>query len=58
MLAPGHSAGAVSKRQAEDLLAEIDRIGHENDRYRQVVAEIRRVLVLLEAEKLPEDEIS
>jgi hypothetical protein len=49
MLPPGHSAGAVSKQQAEDLLAEIDRMGQESDRYRQAVAEIRRVLALLEA---------
>lgn len=53
MLPPGHSAGAVSKRQAEDLLAEIDRIGQENDQYRQAVTEIRRVLALLEAGRGP-----
>ena len=50
MLPPGHSAGAVSKRQAEDLLAEIDRMDQENDRYRRAVAEVRRVLAVLEGE--------
>jgi hypothetical protein len=53
MLPPGHSAGAVSKQQAEDLLAEIDRMGQENDQYRQVVAQIRRVLGVLEAGRSP-----
>lgn len=48
MLSPGHSAGAVSKDQAEQLLAEIDRIGAENGRYRQAVAELRRVLAVLD----------
>jgi hypothetical protein len=50
MLPPGHSAGAVSKDQAEQLLAEIDRIGAENGRYRQAVAELRRILVLLDTD--------
>ena len=49
MLASGHSAGAVSKVQAEELLAEIDRIGLENDRYRQAVAELRQVLSALDS---------
>jgi hypothetical protein len=48
MLSPGHSAGAVSKDQAEQLLAEIDRIGAENSRYRQAVAELRRILAVLD----------
>jgi hypothetical protein len=48
MLPPGHSAGAVSKAQAEQLLAEIDRIGEENDRYRLAVAELRRILAALD----------
>ena len=50
MLPPGHSAGAVSKDQAEQLLAEIDRVGTENSRYRQAVAELRRILTLLDAD--------
>jgi hypothetical protein len=49
MLPAGYSAGAVSKDQAEELLAEIDRIGLENGRYRQAVGELRRVLDLLDA---------
>ncbi len=49
MLPPGHSAGAVSKDQAEQLLAEIDRIGEENGHYRQAVAELRRILAVLDA---------
>jgi hypothetical protein len=49
MLPPGHSAGAVSKDQAEQLLAEIDRIGEENARYRQAVSELRQVLAALES---------
>ena len=48
MLAPGHSAGAVSKSQAEQLLAEIDRMGEENNRYRRAVAELRRILSVLD----------
>ncbi len=50
MLAPGQSAGAVSRDQAEQLLAEIDRIGAENSRYREAVAELRRILALLDAD--------
>jgi hypothetical protein len=49
MLPAGYSAGAVSKHQAEELLAEIDRIGLENGLYRQAVRELRRVLDLLDA---------
>jgi hypothetical protein len=48
MLSPGHSAGAVSKDQAEQLLAEIDRIGAENGRYRRAVEELRRILATLD----------
>jgi hypothetical protein len=50
MLPPGHSAGAVSKDQAEQLLAEIARIGEENERYRQAVAELRRILAVLDTQ--------
>jgi hypothetical protein len=50
MLPSGHSAGAVSKTQAEELLAEIDRIGEENSRYRQAVAELRRIVAVLDGE--------
>jgi hypothetical protein len=48
MLPPGHSAGAVSRDQAEQLLAEITRIGQENAHYREAVAELRRILAVLD----------
>jgi len=50
MLPPGHSAGAVTKAQAEALLAEVDRSQGDLARYRQAIVELRRVLVLLDAD--------
>jgi hypothetical protein len=56
MLPPGHSAGAVSKAQAEELLAEIDRNRGDIARYRKAVDELRRVLAVLESELATPDQ--
>lgn len=48
MLAPGHSAGALTKDHAVQLFREIERITEENDRYREAVAELRRILAVLD----------
>jgi hypothetical protein len=50
MLPPGHSAGAVSKAQAEELLAEVERRHSDLARYQQAVDELRRVLSALESD--------
>jgi hypothetical protein len=44
MLPEGHSAGAVSKEQARQLLEEITTARAETQRYRQAVSELRRIL--------------
>jgi hypothetical protein len=44
MLPEGHSAGAVSKAQARQLLEEVVTARAETERYRQAVAELRRIL--------------
>jgi hypothetical protein len=44
MLPEGHSAGAVSKAQARQLLEEIVTARAETARYRRAVAELRRIL--------------
>lgn len=56
MLPPGHSAGALTKAQAQALLAEIDRSQGDLARFRRAVDELRRVLAALEAEGGPFDE--
>jgi hypothetical protein len=48
MLPPGHSAGAVSKAQAEELLVEVERSHGDLARYRLALDELRRVLSVLE----------
>lgn len=53
MLPSGHSAGAVSKAQAEELLAEIDRSRDDIARYRKAVEELRRLLAVLDSELGP-----
>jgi hypothetical protein len=49
MLPEGHSAGAVSKEQARQLLEEVATAKAETDRYCQAVAELRRMLHTLNA---------
>jgi hypothetical protein len=51
MLPEGHSAGAVSKAQARQLLDEVTTAKAETDRYRQAFAELRRILDDFEAAK-------
>ena len=51
MLPPGHSAGAVTKTQAEELLAEIDRSQGDLARYQHAIDELRRVLAVLELDQ-------
>jgi hypothetical protein len=50
MLPPGHSAGAVSKSQAEELLLEVERNHGDLARYRHALDELRRVLSVLECD--------
>jgi hypothetical protein len=50
MLPPGHSTGAVTKTQAEELSAEIDRSHGELARYQQAVDGLWRVLGVLDAD--------
>jgi hypothetical protein len=44
MLAPGHSAGALSKRDAERLIAEVGMTKDENARQRNTIAELQRTV--------------
>jgi hypothetical protein len=48
--APRHSAGAVTKTRAEELLAEIDRSHGDLARYQQAVNELWRVLAVLDVD--------
>ena len=48
MLPPGHSVGATSREQAQDLFAELARSDIENARYRELVGKLRRVLEVLD----------
>jgi hypothetical protein len=48
MLPPGHSAGALTKDAAMALVEEVLNSRSETERYRQVVAELRRVLEALD----------
>jgi hypothetical protein len=50
MLSPGHSAGAVSRDHALRLFEEIAGLQQETARYRDAVAELRRVLVALDVQ--------
>jgi hypothetical protein len=50
MLPEGHSAGAVSKEQARQLLDELMTAKDETTRYRHAVAELRRILDALSAQ--------
>jgi hypothetical protein len=45
VLPEGHSAGAVGRDQARELLEEILTTRVETERYRQAVGELRRMLV-------------
>jgi hypothetical protein len=47
-LAPGHSAGALSREVAQALIEEVANARQETQRYREAVAELRRVLDALE----------
>jgi hypothetical protein len=48
MLPEGHSAGALTKAAAMDLVEEVLTSRRETDRYRKAVAELRRVLDALD----------
>ncbi|MDE3203941.1 MAG: hypothetical protein KGQ66_06925 [Acidobacteriota bacterium] len=48
MLAPGHSAGALTREAAMDLLEEIASLRAETYRYRQVVGQLRALLATIE----------
>jgi hypothetical protein len=49
MLPPGHSAGALTKEAAMALVHEVLTSRRETERYRQAVAELRRVLEALDS---------
>ncbi|MBO0893758.1 MAG: hypothetical protein J2O39_05220 [Acidimicrobiales bacterium] len=55
MLPPGHSVGALSRAQAEELLAEVERSHDDLARYRLAVDELRAVLAVLERDLRPTD---
>lgn len=48
MLAPGHSAEALTREAAMDLLEEIVSLRAETYRYRQVVGQLRALLATIE----------
>jgi hypothetical protein len=50
MLPEGHSAGAPTNDAASSLIEEITRMGRDNGRYQQAVAELRRIVAVLDAE--------
>lgn len=50
MLPPGHSAGALTKETAEELIEEVSHARAETARYRRAVAQLRSVLDALTEE--------
>ncbi|HUJ66326.1 MAG TPA: hypothetical protein VLX59_12360 [Acidimicrobiales bacterium] len=50
MLPPGHSAGALTREAAMALIEEVASARSQTARYRQAVAELRRVLTALDAD--------
>lgn len=48
MLPPGHSAGALTKAVAEELVEEAVAARGDAARYREAIAELRRVLEALD----------
>ena len=51
MLPAGHSAGAVSREQALQLLDEIAGLQRQTRRYRDAVAELLKVLTALQLDR-------
>lgn len=49
MLPPGHSAGALTKTDAEDLIAELARLDRLTARYREVIDQLRAILADLDS---------
>jgi hypothetical protein len=47
MLPPGHSAGALTREAAMNLVEEVANARSETSRYRRAVAELRKVLEAL-----------
>jgi len=56
MLPPGHSAGALTKEQAQALLDEIYRSHGDLARFRRAVGQLRQVLAELDTAGGPFDE--
>jgi hypothetical protein len=50
MLPPGHSAGALTKEAAMALIHEVLNGRRETQRYKEAVAQLRRVLAALDNE--------
>lgn len=44
MLPPDHTAGALTRSDAEALVEELGRLGRLTSRYREVIAELQRIL--------------
>lgn len=42
MLPPGHSAGALTRDAAQALIDEIERLDRLAERYREVIAQVRK----------------
>lgn len=53
MLPPGHSAGALSKSEAEGLMEELSRLDHLTGRYRRVLDQLRQLLDTLDDAETP-----
>ncbi len=49
MLPPDHTAGALTKADAEALVEELSRLDRLTSRYRDVIGELRRLLGDLES---------
>lgn len=48
MLPAGHSAGALTRESAIELLEELTRLDSLTSRYQEVIVELRRVLMRLD----------
>lgn len=48
MLPPGHSAGALTRSEAESLIEELHRLDRLTTRYREVIDRLRHTLAELE----------
>jgi hypothetical protein len=54
MLPPGHSAGALTREAALELIEEVAEARGETTRYRQAVGQLRTVLDALDDRAIPD----